>query len=239
MDFLKIILGAIATVLAFYATSSMLLAQKQLLAATRLNGYLTYWQNWIIEHNISKIYALGLTWNQEDEQVKQRGGGVPELMKLQQERKAQLDSIKQQLEKGMDIGFEKNSVMRVLQHHSKESVQEFAKVTRQNLVDGKTFISDEEATALGVAFTVKCIELKMGITDLVDGATTLLIVLMSGPNDFEVKDYSAEIANLIWKGISVSRSVDVVSRAARATSSKSVLALTWQNIITGKRLTKR
>jgi len=239
MDVLKIILGTVATVLAFYATSSMLLAQKQLVAATRLNGYLTYWQNWIIEHNISKVYALGLVWNQENAEVKKRGGSVKELMKLEEQRKAQLDSIKEQLEKGMDIGFEKGQVMRTLQHHSKESVEDFARLTRQSLVDGKTYISDEEATTLGVAFTIKCIELKMGIIDLVDGATSLLVVLMDDPDNFEIKEYSAEIANLIWKGISVSRGIDVVSRAARVISSKSVLSLTWKNIITGRRLSKR
>jgi hypothetical protein len=239
MDVLKIILGAVATFLAFYATSSVLLAQKQLVAATRLNGYLTYWQNWIIEHNISKVYALGLIWNQEDQEAKNRGGDVKELMKLKQQRKTQLDSIKEQLEKGMDIGFDKDQVMRTLRHHSKESVQDSARLTRQSLVDGKTFISDEEATALGVAFTVKCIELKMGLIDLVDGVTNLLVVLMDGPDDFEIKEYSAEIADLIWKGISVSRGIDVVSRAARVISSKSVLSLTWKNIITGRRFSKR
>ena len=114
MDVLKIILGAVATVFAFYATSSMLLAQKQLVAATRLNGYLTYWQNWILEYNISKVYAMGLTWNQEDEEVK-KGGGVTELMKLELRRKAQLDSIKEQLEKGVDIGFDRDQVMRTVQ----------------------------------------------------------------------------------------------------------------------------
>jgi hypothetical protein len=149
MDVLKIILTAIATILAFYATSSMLLAQKQLVAATRLNGYLTYWQNWIIEHEISNVYALGLTLNQEDEEVKKRGGGPAELLKLQQERKKQLDSIKQQLANGLDIGFDKAKTMHVLQQNSKESVQESSRLTRQNIIDGKTFVSDEEATAFG------------------------------------------------------------------------------------------
>jgi hypothetical protein len=182
---------------------------------------------------------LGLTWNQEDEEIKKRGSGAAELLKPEQERTTQLDSIKQQLKNGMDSGFDKADVVRVLQHHSKESVQEFARLTRQNLIDGKTFISDDEATALGVAFTNKCIELKMGMIDLVDGVTGLMLALMNGPADFEIKDYSAEIGNLIWRGISVSRAIDMVSRAARVISARSVLTLTWQNVLTGKRLTKR
>lgn len=184
-------------------------------------------------------YALGLTLNQQDEEVKKRGGGPAELLKLRQERKNQLDSIEQQLVNGLDIGFDKAKTMHVLQQHSKESVQEFSRLTRQNIIDGKTFVSDEEATALGVAFTVKCIELKMGILDLVEDATGLIVALMNSPVGFEIKDYSTEIANLIWKGVSVSRGIDITSRAARAVSNQSVLSLTWQNIVTGKRFTKR
>jgi hypothetical protein len=107
------------------------------------------------------------------------------------------------------------------------------------MFDGKTFISDEEATSLGFSFTHKSIELKMGILNLVDGATVLLIDLINNPVEFEIKNYSADVAEMIWKGIQVSRNIDVMSRAARAISSKSVADLTFQNIITGKRLTKR
>lgn len=239
MDVLKIVLGAVATVLAFYVTSSMLLAQKQLVAATRLTGYLTYWQNWILEQQISKVYALGMVWNRENQEARRRGGGFGELQKLEDERKKQLDSFKQLLAEGKDVGFDKAALVRAIQHYSKDSIDEFARATRQNLIDGKTFITDEEATTLGVAFTTKCIELKMGITDLVDGACGLVIALMHSPDDFDIKDHSDDIAKLVWKGISVSRTIDVMARAARVISAKSVLSLTWQNVKTGKRITRR
>lgn len=98
MDVLKIILGAVATVFVFYATSSMLLAQKQLIAATRLSGYLHYWQSWILEHGLSKIYALGVVWNQEVQEIRKRGGGVTDVVKLEEEKKKQIDAMKQLLE---------------------------------------------------------------------------------------------------------------------------------------------
>jgi hypothetical protein len=130
MDVLKIVLTAVATVLAFYATTSMLLAQKQLLAATRLSGYLTYWQNWILEHNVSKFYAVGLLWNQEDQAIRKRGGGAAELIKLHEERKKQMAAIKEELEKGVE--FDK-SVLKDIKRHSKETVLEFSRVTKQNV----------------------------------------------------------------------------------------------------------
>lgn len=239
MDVLKIVLGTVVTVFGFYATSCLLLAQKQLAAATRLNGYLRYWQNWILEYGISKVYALGIVWNQENLEVQKRGGDVTELMQLEEQRKVQLNLIKELIEKGMDLGFDKRRVMRQVRDLSRESVEDYARQTRQNLVEGKTFTSDEEATTLGVSFTVKCIELKMGLIDLIEGATSLLITIMSHPDDFETREYAEEIASLVWKGICLSRNIDLVSRAAGATASKSLVSLTWQNIVTGGRFTKR
>src|SRR5580693_8529285 len=110
MDVLKIILGAIGTVLVFYATSSMLLAQKQLFAATRLSGYLYYWQRWILEHGLSKIYALGLVWNQEVQEIRKRGGDVTDVAKLEEEKKKQIETMKQLLETG--IGLDKDELTR-------------------------------------------------------------------------------------------------------------------------------
>jgi len=241
-DVLKIILGVAASAAIFYVTSSMLLAQKQLVAATRLGGYLTYWQNWIIEHDLFGVYHEGMKWNEEDREIRVRGGGPKETVELAKNKKQEfLIQLKERIEKA-DFEADKAEVVRNFQRMPKESASlllESSKTTRQNIIDGKTFISDEEAATLGVAFTNKCIELKMGILDLVDGATTPLLLLVSAPEDFDVKSFSREICQLVWKGILVSKNIDTVAPAARAISSKSVVALTIQNIRNGSRLTKR
>jgi hypothetical protein len=165
---------------------------------------------------------------------------VTDVAKLEEEKKKQIETMKQLLETG--IGLDRDGLTRDFQRgsqrYSKESILESSRVTTQNLIDGKTFISDEEAAALGTAFAHTCIELKMGILALVDGGTGVVISLLNQP-DFDLKDYSAEVAEMIWKGILVSRNIDLPPRAARAISSKSVVALTLQNMISGKRLTKR
>jgi hypothetical protein len=240
MDILKIIITALATIAAFYVTSSILLAQKQLVAATRLSGYLTYWQNWIIENGYSRVYALGLLWTQEEEEIRKRGGGPADLIKLQAEKKKRLSDVRQLLEK--DFQVDSAGLVEVFSRFPKESVPgvlESSKITRQNLIDGKTFISDEEAATLGVAFAHKSIELKMGIIDLIDGGTNFAVTLLTAPAEFDIKKHSKEISELLWKGILVSRNIDLIAKAARVISSKSVLALAIQNIVAGKRLTKR
>jgi hypothetical protein len=244
MDIVKIILGVLATVVgtvaAFYATSSMLLAQKQLIAATRLSAYLTYWQGWILERELFGIYHLGMEWNKETLEIARKGGGPAELVKLQEEKKKFLSQVREQLEKGVPV--DRDKLVRFVQRLPKDSIGsilEWSKTTRQNLIDGKTFISDEEAAALGVAFTNQAIALKMGIIDLVDGGTTLILSIVAAPADFEIKDSATEISQIVWKGILVSKNIDSIARGAGAIASKSVMALTLQNIRKGSRLTKR
>ena len=237
---MKILLGVIATVAAFYVTSSMLLAQKQLVAGTRLSGYLSYWQNWILERGYSKIYALGALWNKEDLDVRKSRAGPTDLIKLQEQRRKQLEDLKKKLEEGSV--FDANELARQVHRFPKDSIAnvlESSRIAKQNIVEGKTFISDEEATALGVPFTHKCIELKMGIIDLIDSGATFVTVLLTSPEEFDIKNFSTEIAEVIWKAISVARNIDLLAAPARVISSKSVLALTVQNVMTGKRLTKR
>lgn len=242
MDALKIIIGVVASAAIFYVTSSMLLAQKQLIAATRLGGYLTYWQNWVIEHDLFGVYHEGMKWNEEDREIRKKGGGGKEGVELTNRKKQEfLVQLKESLEKA-DFEPGRAEVVRNFQRMPKESASlllENSKATRQNMIDGKTFISDEEAATLGVAFTNKCIELKMGILDLVDGATPLALSVMSAPEHFDVNSFSDEICQLVWKGILVSKNIDTIVPAARAISSKSVIALTLQNIRNGNRLTRR
>lgn len=107
------------------------------------------------------------------------------------------------------------------------------------MIDGKTFILDEEAASLGVAFTNKCIELKMGMLDLVDATTLLLLSILSAPEHFDIKGYSTEICQLVWKGVLVSKNIDLLTSSARAIASKSILALTFQNIRSGSRWMRR
>jgi hypothetical protein len=242
MDAVKIIIGVVASAALFYVTSSMLLAQKQLVAATRLGGYLSYWQNWIIEHDLFGVYHEGMKWNEQDREIKKRGGGPKEAIELAKNKKREfLTQLKERIEK-TDFEGKNAEIVRNFQRMPKESASlllEFSRTTRQNIIDGKTFISDEEAATLGVAFTNKCIELKMGILDLVDGVTAPLLAMVSAPEHFEVKTFSAEICQLVWKGILVSKNIDTLAPAARAISSKSVIVLTLQNVRSGNRLTRR
>lgn len=244
MDAVKIIFGVVASAVVFYVTSiAMTLAQKQLFAATRLAAYLRHWQNWIIEHDLFGVYHEGMKWNKEELEIRKKRGGTPqEIVELANNKKKEfLSQLKERIEKE-DFEADNARIIQNFQRLPKDLASmllEFSRTTRQNIIDGKTFISDEEAAALGVAFTNECIELKMGILDIVDGVTMLSLSLVGAPEQFAIKTFSGEICQLVWKGILVSKNIDTIAPAARAISSKSVIALTLQNIRSGNRLTRR
>jgi hypothetical protein len=86
--------------------------------------------------------------------------------------------------------FDKDKLIEAIQKLPKETlpgVPEWAKTARQNLIEGKTFISDEEATALGLAFTQKSIELKMHILEVIDTGSWLMVSLVSAPAELKME----------------------------------------------------
>jgi len=158
-------------------------------------------------------------------------------------KKKFIDELKQRLENpesgdGNEIDLEKllQDFQESLPKETIASILDYSRTTRQNIIDGKTFISDEEAASLGVAFAHNSIELKMRIIDLVDSATGLIVTCLSAPAALE-KALPTEIAQLAWKGILVSKNIDSFTGAARAIARKSLIALTVQNIRKGGSLT--
>jgi len=219
----------------------MLLAQRQLFAATRLSGYLFYWQKWVLEHELFPLYHEGMKWNAEFREIIKKGGGAADALKLQEEKKNILKELKEHSDKVV-AGLDRDKLLQELQKLPEESlpgILEWSRTTRQNIIEGKTFISDEEATVLGVAFAHNCIDLKMDILDLIDTGTWLLVSMLSAPAEFQIETLSTGLTKMVWQGILISKNIDLLSRSARAISSKSVLALSLQNIHNGSRLTRR
>lgn len=219
----------------------MVLAQKQLVAATRLAAYLSYWQSWILEVGLFPLYHEGIKWNKETREIVRKGGTAADLVKLEEEKKKFLDELKQSFDKG-ESSIDKEKLTQAIQRLPKESVAEiieWSKTSRRNIIDGRTFISDEEATALGTAFTYSAIGLKLHLLDLIDSGAWLLVSLISAPAEFDMKSLPDQIFKMLWKGVLISRNIDSLMSSARAISSQSVLSLTLRNIRHGSRITRR
>lgn len=230
-----LIIPIVVAVAISYITAAFVLARQQLIAATRLRAYLRYWQSWVIERELFPLYYEGKQWNDEIKAIIKKGGGGEEFLNLAEEKKKFIAEVKARIEKG-EFEYDKEKFLREMQRLPKEltaSVAEFFKTSKQNIVEAKTFISDSEATSIGVGFTGKCIELKMEILNFLDGGESLAFVILSSPDDFEIRNYAAEISQLLWRAILIFRDIDYLSDASRNVTSKSLATLTIENMRTG------
>ncbi len=107
---------------------------------------------------------------------------------------------------------------------------DYAQKTEQNLVDGKTFISDEDASYLGVYNAQIIIELKMRIISMITLFIVIVLTAISNPEEFEVKEHADSITELIWAAIVVSKHIDTLSNAVDYFIDNSVFDLTFANL---------
>lgn len=80
---LSVISGAIGV----YIAASFNLAQKQLLAATRLRAYLMYYARVVIDMDWFNILYLGQQWDDEELDILRKGGKGAELQLLKENKK--------------------------------------------------------------------------------------------------------------------------------------------------------
>lgn len=107
---------------------------------------------------------------------------------------------------------------------------DYAQKTEQNLVDGKTFISDEDASYLGVYNAQIIIELKMRIISMITLFIVIVLTAISNPEEFEAKEHADSIKDLVWAAIVVSKHIDTLSNAVDYFIDNSVFDLTFANL---------
>jgi hypothetical protein len=230
----KIIIGLIVAVFLVFLKDAHSKAQKQLIIATRLRAYLLYWQGVVLDKDLFSIFYQGIEWNKEIDALIKSGAKAEDLVKLNDDKKTEMEGLKKHLlsEDGLKTlsrdGIEK--ILSKIPINSTEHILGYVKTTGQNLIDGKTFISDEEASYLGVYTAQTSIELKMELISIMNSANGLLIVAISSVGEFDYKEHADEIMELVWKGIVVSKHIDTLTKKAQYISSKSVFDLTIKNL---------
>lgn len=210
----------------------MLAAQRQKEAATRLQGYLMYWQGLVLDNDLFRVFYQGVKWNEEIIEILGKGGSAEELVNLKDEKKKLIDEIKVKLENAAEIASQEDFIREIakLPEEIVGSFLDYRKTTRQNLIEGKTFISDGEATCLGLLVMHQSIELKMNLIALMDTAVMILLSAVNKPEEFEVKKFANEIAQAAWKGVIVSKNIDSLMKTAKGINSKSLVELTIRNM---------
>jgi len=227
-----IIIGIISTAIIFFVRSSMIQAHQQKVAATRLQGYLLFWQRWVLENDFFSLFYHGVKWDEEIKKIYKSGGKAEDIVKLEDEKKKIISEIQSKIENG-EFGGDKSEMSEFFSKFpsiTDEMLLEFAKTTKQNLIEGKIFITDTEAASLGVAVTLQSIELKMNLISILEVIVMVVIPAMNNPKEFKINKYGKELSQCAWKGIVVSKHINSLTKISNNVTSSSIMHLTMKNI---------
>ena len=230
----EILVGIFTAAFLMFLRNANVTANRQKVTAVQLKAYLSYWQQQIIEHDFFSIYYFGVKWNKEIKELVKNGGSPEDIVKLNEEKKETSLKLKDAIEsESPDVPFDKELIIRSIEKIPKSVLDNFmaqALSSEQNLVDGKTFVSDENASHLDLYSAQVCIELKMKLIALMFPIVILMLRVAEDGESFQPKNYAQEISELTWKAILVSKDIDSLSTSIEKYISKSVFMLTLDNV---------
>lgn len=233
MELSKIIALILIGAFLVFLRNANLKAHRQKITATRLSSYLDYWKGKVIEKNWFNIYYIGIKWNEEIQEIIENGGDGQELVDLEKEKRKFVTTIKDAIKssdpivnitKG-DVINEINKIPKII----RDDMNDLA-ATIQNLLDGKTFINDEDASCLSPRIARVCIALKMELVAFIYSANILMFRIINEIDNFEFVNYAEEISELIWKAIIISKHIDSLSTQIDKYIDKNIFRLTLDNI---------
>jgi hypothetical protein len=232
VNLLDILVGLLTAAFLIHLRGAYVLAHKQQSAITRLHSYLMYWRSWVLDNDAFSIFYLGIEWNKEAKERLAKGEGAASLVALKEEKKKKLDEIRAELEKDSP-SFDTTKLKQQLAKLPTNSIDHILRhneLFEQNLLDGKTFLTDDDASALGPYYARLCVHLKMNLIAVGSKVITLVISLIGSPESFSVKDSAKELAEIVWKGVLVSKDMDELFEAVERARNKSLVRLTWNNL---------
>ncbi|MCG2778019.1 MAG: hypothetical protein L6406_20300 [Desulfobacterales bacterium] len=234
MDLWQVIVGIFSAALLIFFRNAHVTAQKQKVIATRLRSYLLYWNGWILDNDMFDVFYLGVEWNKQIQETIKKGGGAKDLVKLKEEKKKMVDEIKEMIESEADpLKFDKETIVKALNKLpsiTAETILQLAMKSEQNLLDGKTFISDEDASYLGIYFAQICVEMKMNLISMMSQGVGLILKFMSDSENFDLKVSAKELSQIIWKAVLVSKDIDTLTNRINVYTENSLFNLTLKNM---------
>lgn len=97
MELWKIIIGLIVADVLVFLKDAHSKAKKQQIIATRLRAYLLYWQGVVLVKDLFSIFCQGVKWNKEIADLTKCGASAEDLVKLNDDKKAEMEDFKEHL----------------------------------------------------------------------------------------------------------------------------------------------
>jgi hypothetical protein len=242
MSLILVLVGIVTSAVVYYITSSMVLAQKQLVAANRLQAYLKHWNQWVLDNEWFAIFNIGREWSEEEHSLIAAGTDAKTLVKLRDDKKQFLAKIQQQAREEGQFKVIREGILTSLRSLPKDAAgiaATSAKMQIEHIVQGHTFITDEEAATLGIGVVQEAVDLKMNVIDLIDRGYMVIASFAATPDALPDKDLEDSFAKMFWLFVLASRGSTTLLRYAQLFTTRTVTELTLRNIRRGSRFTKR
>jgi hypothetical protein len=241
MSLILVLIGIVTSAVIYYITSSMVLAQNQLVAANRLQAYLRHWQQWVLDNGWFAAFNIGREWSEQEHPLIV-AKDAEALVRLREEKKEFIAKIRQKAAEGGEFKAIKETMLTAFRSLPKDAAgiaATWAKMRTENIVQGHTFITDEEAATLGLNVIQEAVDLKMNAMDLIDRAYMLIASIASAPDGLPDQDLEESLGTMLWLLVLASRGSTTLFRYAQLFTSRTVTELTLHNIRRGSRFTKR
>ncbi len=232
MTELQIFIGLLTAVFLVFLRSAVIKAHKQKIVAARLSSYLEYWKRCVLEYELFNMFYRGIEWNDEISEIINNGGTGIDLVELEQSKKDKISELKAAFESGeieLPTDSYETAFSRMPEDPLTYIVSEMSK-TQQNIVDGKTFVSDEDVSNLDVAMARTTIELKMEVLSSLSLVVGLFVVMHKNQGENISKLCAEDISKLIWKGLVISKHIDRLCRRLEFYQNQTIFKLTILNM---------
>ncbi|MFY0678555.1 MAG: hypothetical protein JXR18_14855 [Neptuniibacter sp.] len=234
MELGDILTGIFTAAILIFLRSANVHAQRQKIVSTRLDSYLRYWNRVILDKDWFGIFYVGVKWNEEIRELVANGGTPEDIVKLDAEKKKIIEEFKEQLKENpssLEAEVVKSRKhIKQLPESLKNNVMSLVATSSQNIIEGKTFISDEDASHLDPYMASVSIDLKMKLVNLMGEAAILFAKISHDPDSFKIEEHSDQISELLWQGILISKDIDTLSERVKKYTEKSAFSLTLMNV---------
>ena len=230
--FLNILAVLFLIAISVHVKNAYALAQKQKLSAVKLNAYLTYWKSMIDASGISTYFYA-------DERIQSLQHAL--IRAKYTNHWAEVSKVKSAIHQELEKSFpedqndpnENESIQTVIDFVEAlpgglDFLSRKISAESQNLLDGKTFVRDDEASSLGYSYAYTAVSIKMNATHCMGDLMLVVALIYSKPEKFRSQIKTAWL-DCLWKALLVLAEIDILSSKVRQLENRTVLRMAWRN----------
>lgn len=219
-DYLKIFFSIFSGILLLILKEAYQKAQKQKLIANKLNAYLRYWKSYIFDNEgWTKVYEFGILCNL----LEAKSESLEDFNAMRTKIKEEIKNYATQ--ENLD-DFQK-SLKKVIVKNNIDNIIKDINEMSQNVLSGKTYISDEEASYLDGNISSSIITLKLTGIETLESFKSLFTYISS--DDYSLFDNSQDFENFIWKITLLSKKIHLLFQQCEILENQNIFILTYKN----------